>query len=256
MMNHSNENDYEIEILKQQIRLMNSSMLVLLNSPAEHTSPDQDQPGASYTSVEALKEENELLKLQLEQLREELDYQIMRYSEPPAEFERREYSNTDLGVPIPPSDDPSDEDIFIDFRHYIEGLNWHGPEHDGRWGGPELYSAVKLPTIDPGTYKMTIRIVGAMSREILDKTKYVIKIPKGTSGSLLKKRINDHGDSESYPVEVVLYFSFDGPASGRPDLLILCPKAMSPSDRGEPDSRVLTIRIASVSLTEHSSEIP
>lgn len=250
----------------------------VLAKEKEALSEDKDklarEKETSLTEAEdfrQIKAENELLQLQIEQVQEELEYQFKQTQQLSAKIGKEadsEKSETAAGDAAPPAAPapatrdtnrpPQSGKIRIDMRQFINGMNWYDPEHDGRWAGPGTRSTVRLPSLSEGRYKLTMNVVSTMSRKIFDRMEISVDNAKLRTKSNL--RTNLHGplgmwkrtraklDSSVSPFPAEIEASFKvGKATGEPGELVLeFPEAVSPAERGEPDSRHLTARISEI----------
>jgi len=53
------------------------------------------------------------------------------------------------------------EEITIDLSRPVNGHNWYDIEPSGRWGGPELESALKIPALSKGNFRLQLDIASA-----------------------------------------------------------------------------------------------
>ena len=143
-------------------------------------------------------------------------------------------------------------------RQFINGMNWYDPEHDGRWAGPGTRSTVRLPSLSEGRYKLTMNVVSTMSRKIFDRMEISVDNAKlrtkrnlrtnlhGPLGMWKRTRAKLDSSVSPFPAEIEASFKV-GKATGEPGELVLeFPEAVSPAERGEPDSRHLTARISEI----------
>ncbi len=105
-------------------------------------------------------QESELQLLQLHQVQEELELYFQKYQEA---TKREDEQETDS------EDDKANVKIekIIDLRQFVDGDNWHYAEHDGRWAGPEMQSALRIDKIAEGDYRLEVDVVDAMSPDIV-----------------------------------------------------------------------------------------
>lgn len=233
----------------------------------------QNELKAQDTSLdEALKEksaENELLLLQLEQVQEELEYQFKQAqhaAESGSVSTFDAYGSRDISthaadpVPLPTESEETQSNVQIDLRHFLNGTNWHEPEHDGRWAGPGVRSSVRLPQLAKGRYKLTIGILDAMTRAIFDG----MTVTLGSKTLLIKRRVraNESGalahlkrvrarintKASPFPAALESEFVVDEDQKQHAELVFDFPEALSPSERGEPDIRKLTARISHIDI--------
>lgn len=221
---------------------------------------------------DALKEksaENELLLLQLEQVQEELEYQFKQAQDAAETGSVR--ANVAIGSrdvathnadprPLSAGAETAESKARIDLRHFINGMNWHEPEHDGRWAGPGTRSSIRLPQLAKGRYRLTIEIIDAMNRAVFDGMTVALgpetlqakrRLRTNVSGALaglkrVRARINT--DVSPYPAALEAEFVIDGDHKKQTELFLDFPEAHSPSERGEPDIRRLTVRISHIDI--------
>jgi len=105
-------------------------------------------------------QESELQLLQLHQVQEELELYFQKYQEA---IQTEEKQGTDSET----STDSARIEKIIDLRHFVDGDNWYYAEHDGRWAGPNLQSALRIDKIAAGNYRLEIDVVDAMSPDVL-----------------------------------------------------------------------------------------
>ena len=110
-----------------------------------------------------LKQENELLLLQLHQVQEELEHYFLRYQE----IERQQQSKaTGFVADFWRMHQP--QELVIDMQQDVTGNNWYPAESDGRWAGPAALSTLQMPPLQAGNYTLELDIVDAMSLAIVN----------------------------------------------------------------------------------------
>ena len=204
--------------------------------------------------------ENELLLRQLHQVQEELEREILKQREKENALAKLKESGAEKVVDMPPSAQPSNYTL-IDLRSFIEGTNWYYGESDGRWAGPDLVSTLKLPRLEQGTYTIKLGVVSAMAPEIVDDLSIDLNgktIPlrkliradlKGRLAPLKRLKSQIRGPQHPYPILVSGRVEIGANANqDNPVLTLRFPKAISPMDRGEEDSRLLTIMFETIEL--------
>lgn len=198
-----------------------------------------------------LEKENELLLLQLHQVQEELETYFHKYQElasKPYQGEENK-SNASHGKKA----------TTIDMRHFIEGQNWYQAEHDGRWAGPDHVSSLKLPNLPSGKYELEMSVVAAMSPKIIRQMKLL------WNGSVLPKKVTQPWTSLKAVLRRYYLLLFQNREGGPlilkskleigPDtnidsqfLGIQLPCTISPSSRGQQDTRDLGIKLCEVKI--------
>lgn len=159
--------------------------------------------------------------------------------------------------------DKSIKDKTVDFRHFIDGHNWHEPEHDGRWSGPGARSTLRLPNMPAGRYTLTLNIVAAMSRAILDGVTLVLNEErlntkilyrsdlKGAFASASRARVKFNSNALAYPAKLTTQFTISKEKADQPiSLEINLPQTISPMTLGETDTRSLGIRCSSLEMKQ------
>jgi hypothetical protein len=130
-------------------------------------------------------------------------------------------------------------EVVVDMRREIDGENWYYPEHDGRWGGPDRVSVVRMPALADGPYELQLEVVDAMERSIL----------YGLELSLNGTALGISRDWRRYPATIRGTFSAPVPTGGAVwEFRFGFPKTMSPALRGSQDTRQLSIRLRSIKL--------
>lgn len=196
-----------------------------------------EREGQMASRNEALARENELLFLQLKRLQEELGQAETTRSE----SERRTAKLQESIVRLEAIDAKWRQlgDLTLDLRREIDGTNWYFAEHDGRWAGPGTNSTLRLPSLGPGHYELSLEIVDAMDPEIL----------AGMSVTLCGVPLSLMREGRKFPVvlrgTVTLGHS---EADGGWTVAFRFPRAISPARHGSTDTRLLAIRLRNLRL--------
>ena len=251
--------DLERDLSKKELELAASKReLDAVNSRANKGS------GADLKRIkgelEESRTENELLLRQLHQVQEELERYFLKYREKENALAKLQENGADKVVDKAPSAPPS-KHALIDLRNFIEGANWHSAESEGRWAGPNLFSTLKLPRLEPGAYAMKLHVVSAMAPEIVDDLSAELNgkaIPlrklirsdlQGGLAPLKRLKTKIRAPQHPYPILVSGRVEIGANANqDNPVLTLRFPKAISPMDRGEEDSRLLTIMFETIEL--------
>jgi hypothetical protein len=167
-----------------------------------------------------LKEENELLRLQVEQALEELQYYFDRCTELESAQVRTKCQ-------------------VIDLRGPISGTNWYETEPDGRWAGPRNASVLNVAAMGTGRFEIVVDIVDAMAPYFIDELRIAVN---GQPVGLVLT-----GDTTK-PVATG-NFVVEEPTSVAPwEIRFDFPPTVSPANEGWEDRRHLAIRIRTVCL--------
>ena len=187
-----------------------------------------------------LKEENDILFLQMRQLQDALEQTESAYRE--SERQRLEASSRPNVAPTPsvsPRSTSQLVELALDMRQKIDGKNWYWAEHDGRWAGPETHGTLRLPAMGPGRYEVKLEVVDAMNPEIL----------AGMQVTLCGIPLVLAREGKAYPsiLKGVVNIE-DAGLGGDWDISFQFPSLSSPAQRGSSDSRQLAIRLRSLRL--------
>ncbi len=147
----------------------------------------------------------------------------------------------------------------IDMRHFIEGQNWYNAEHDGRWTGPDHISSLKIPQLPKGTYEIELNIVGAMSPKIIRQMKLLWngdELPKkiiqpwaGMKALMRRYYLMIFQNREGGPLILKTKLEIDQGSNNTDQFLGLqLPCTISPSSRGQQDTRDLGIKLSEVKV--------
>jgi hypothetical protein len=206
-----------------------------LNDARASFAAKQADMGQLQSSNTGLIHENELLTLQVRQIREELEYQVAKCQQHEANFrqamQQREFQARFMHRHL--------ANVVIDMRQEIDGENWYYPEHDGRWAGPNEVSSIRMPALGQGTYEGQLDVTDSMDAEILRRTEL----------SFNGNPLHLSNDSANYPALVTFLFTVDDTES--------CPiwefqlkffKLISPAQFGSDDRRNLAIKLRSMNV--------
>lgn len=195
---------------------------------AEKTTDEQQE------DLEALKEENELLLLQLHQVQEELEHYFCEYqklSEAPQ-----------AASPSRPQAAGMSVETLYDLRsEQIIGENWYEAEHDGRWAGPGTTSTLMLPAPAPGRYELIFDIVHALDSRVVKEMQVLLN-----DTPLTLKKSFGRLPTRRFPCQVRANIDTTGTQHTSWQLRLRFPKTVSPADKGSDDQRQLTIRLRNI----------
>ncbi|MDD2741554.1 MAG: hypothetical protein PHV02_04725, partial [Rhodocyclaceae bacterium] len=186
-----------------------------------------------------LQQENELLLLQLHQVQEELERYFLKYQD----------SKKHESLPLPSR--VVSEDVFVDFKKPVSGVNWYPPEVDGAWAGPGAVSKIELPELAVGEYQVEVELVDAMAPEIIRNLSARFN---GTSlfffgGDYQYSDDIRHAKKIKYPLVLKTTFKVGVSDVGRTaSLRFDFPRLISPASRGSDDQRMLAIRFGSLRI--------
>lgn len=200
----------------------------------------------------------QLLEKQLEQVREELHLYFNKYQELKAQTANSQIGGHSAGADDEQSSHPA---IEMDLRSYIDGEGWHQAEDQGRWAGAALNSTLRLPDLDQGKYRVSVRIVDVMALDILRGMSLAIngaplagrlKILSDMGGRLAPlRRAKAHASNIEKPLPATLSATIE-PTQLRVNdanfLSILSPRAVHPPSVHGPDDRLLSCCIERVSF--------
>lgn len=203
-----------------------------------------------------LVEEVDALQSQLSQTQSELEYYFSKY---------QEVKNSEPVSEARPVETPEIDgsDVAIDFRSFVEASGMYYPEPQGRWAGPLVQSDIQMKDLKPGNYDLSIRIVDAMSTDLLYGTRLLfngreissgVKIFADTGGRLaplrrLKARIQRH--PKPFPAEIRGQLTpehFENHQLAQV-LSIVSPGVATPSSAGGEDNRKLSVCVQSLVLS-------
>lgn len=205
--------------------------------------------------------ETNLLKLQLNQVQDELQYYFCEYQKKvkietlQRPIKDRSASNlkTDLSL-------NKDNALIIDLRNFIDGNNWHNPEETGRWAGPGNETTLNIPSLESGRYKLSINIISAMSLEIVKGLSVSFNenhIPtkqrplSNLSGPIaaLKRAKSRIGTTNlSFPILITGIINYEANKDNNPKLTFSVPTTIAPSAIEGNDDRLLSVFIKDIIL--------
>lgn len=213
-------------------------------------------------------EENQLLRLQLDQAREELSYYFSRYRELSSEPENSNSAHQRELEQESTVSRPLNTDLVVDLRQPIRGRGWHNAEDQGRWAGSDLVSTLELPPLEPADYDIDVKVADAMSLAIVRGLEFrfedqVLEAPKaqiladmkGPLAPIRRMRAAAREIPKPFPIKLLLRIR---PTHFKKEerthtLSIISPSAISPSALGEADARQLSICVESVEIRKRSS---
>lgn len=199
-----------------------------------------------------LQEENELLLLQLHQVQEELEHYFLKYQDGQQQLEaqteriqqteqqiaaekQKQLTGYSLSHDYWLRHHPAE--VLIDLREPIPGSNWYEPELDGTWAGPELLSTIQMPALRAGKYDVLIDVVDAMDASLIEGLQATLAgVPLE-----LRKEIHDKAALVRARLD-----SSQLPRLNEWTLALQSPATISPAQRGEADSRQLSVRIKTI----------
>jgi len=199
-------------------------------SDATPLRPVQSQPPVLHIT-----RENEILRLQTQQLQEELEYSLGKLdaleSECRMERHRRALQGAFVRQQV--------KSVLIDMRQEIDGDNWYDSEQDGRWAGPSERSVLRMPPLREGRYKGQLDVTGWMEPAILDGMKLWI------NGLALE--INIRSDKNR---TIVLFGFTTQDINALPvwEFHFKFPKLVSPANLGSEDQRILAVKLQFIHL--------
>jgi hypothetical protein len=187
--------------------------------------------------------ENELLRLQLDQVETELEHYFLRCQELDNEqLVRQVHHEADTWCV------DHSLDMLVDMRlQAFEGSNWYHAESDGRWAGPELVSSLKMPVLHAGSYMLVLEVVDAMKLDIVQNMAIEI------FGQSVLFDIEHLSGGAEYPLICRAKFGIGREFASIPWRINLrFPQVVCPAEGGADDHRRLAIRLKSVRLTQNA----
>lgn len=203
----------------------------------------------------ASEEANSLLKLQLKQVREELELYFGKYQK----LKEAENARRDDSV-ISASSDLNSEGHLIDLRNFVSGDGWHDAEQFGRWAGFSTSSTLDVSRLSPGDYVMEVRIVDAMALDIvqglsirfngsrLNVKRKILADMGGRLAPLRRLKASWSNVEKPYPILVTARISaalFDQHSPSQ-TLVLDAPRVVSPAEQLGTDSRKLSFCVESI----------
>jgi hypothetical protein len=195
--------------------------------------------GEARGALAALREDKELLELQLRQVQEELTHYFQAWKD------ERARSAPDAVADILgrfwKSQQP--QILALDLRRPIAGEQWYDAEPDGRWSGPAAESTLQLPPVQAGRYVLEMDVMDAMDNAIVADAQVEIQ---GRRHSL---SIEYFGGEGRFPALCAAPIEIQRSAAAEPLLLKLhLPRTISPRSSGGEDERELGLRLQHVRL--------
>lgn len=246
------------------LAMQNSELMDRLNKVME----ELQQKADVSEHEQDLEEENQLLRMQLNQVQEELEHYFSKYQEMNTAHAQGSGTQNVAGDHGKTNRKPfrvneaGPASVELDMRSIVEGEGWHPPEAHGRWAGQSLRSSVRFPALEAGSYRATIEIVDAMSVDLAKGLKLEfnghaivgkLKILSNMGGRLapLRRIKADLQQVEKpYPAEIVAHIpaSLINPQEMSNRLELVSEDAVSPASQGGQDSRKLSICVKSIRL--------
>ncbi len=185
-----------------------------------------------------LKQENELLLLQLRQVQDELERYFLKYQELNG-IVQLESGNLAFLTQFWHEQHPSE--IHIDMRREISGENWYYAEHDGRWAGPANISTLKVPALRDGRYNIILDIADAIDPCIMTAMELMV------NGVQVPLKLQEYyGGPEFFEAE---FSTSEIKKASIWEIQFNFPKLMSLTQQDSGDHRLLAIRLKSLSLS-------
>lgn len=212
-----------------------------------------------------LTENNELLTLQLAQVRDELGRYFSKYNDLKAKVNNPEPQKTvePRGVITDLFSRPrkqAEPEIVVDFRQVLDGTGWYNAETDGRWAGPDPVATVNVPALSSGTFRLELTIINAMSMDFVTDlelefdgeplTTSMTKLSDlgGPLAPLRRLRASIKKLEKPFPITLSarLPAAVIGTQPKPHRLKIICPGTITPSQLGAADNRLLSICAESI----------
>ena len=238
-----------VQQLEQTVQQLDESKRNAIDLAA---SLDREKKEATTSELVA---EVDALQSQLAQTQSELEHYFSKY---------QEIRTSDSVLPTPKEEIPvtTASEVSIDFRSFVDATGMYYPEPQGRWAGPLVQSDISLKDLKPAGYDICLRVVDAMSTDLLYGARLLfngreissgVTIFADTGGRLaplrrLKARIQGH--QKPFPAEIRAQIT--------PDLFekqqlsqvlsIVSPGVATPASSGGEDTRKLSICLQSLVL--------
>ncbi len=206
---------------------------------------------------DAEKEKNELLRFQLRQVQHELNKACLGYL-------TTNNSNDEIRIYVParkrPEKKKSGTGTTVDMRCAINGENWFEAGSEGRWAGPALRSTLRLPPLASGSYRLKLRILSAVSSEILRGMRATIdgkevqlksRSSREVSGKGWKRIYNNYLKREIvWPMIATSKFEIEaiGVAHHSAELALEFPETIALSELGSQDQRPRAIHLQQIDI--------
>lgn len=189
---------------------------------------------------ESLKQENELLLLQLHQVQEELERYFLQWQE--LQQARGDGFLSEFWRAHQP------EVVTLDLRRPISGEQWYAAEPDGRWTGPATLATLDLPPLQPGKYLLELDVLETLASDILDAAHIEFE------GRQHPVTVEYLGGEGVFPAVCSAQLSING-GDGRAPLRmgIALPRTLSPAANGSPDNRELGVRVQQIRLIRQAN---
>jgi len=223
--------------LERQLEASNSGLDALVKEKDHLTRDDEEahrQAEVQKIKADELAQENELLLMQLHQVQEELEHYLLEYQK----------HAVDGGKPV---------EMEYDVRADIDGDNWYYAESDGRWAGPETTSTLKVPRMGTGRFAVEFDVVDAIELDILSGMRISLNgVPLEINrerGKFPARLFKANKNKGKLPMNLRSEFSTE--QIGECDtwqFQFMFPRVLSPSERGEKDTRKLAIRLRTLRL--------
>jgi hypothetical protein len=211
---------------------------------AELAATQAEKAQLAHTEKTDIAQEYDLLLHQLHQVQEELEHYFLKYQDV-AQQHQTQLKPLQWAVDFWQRHPP--EVVEISLCEDIDGRNWYHPEPDGRWAGPGLVSALQMPPVPAGRYKLELQIKDAMQPEIVlgQQISVLGQTSESTEPLELVHEFAEQGGL--YPV--VSMGLLNMPNQQLPwTLQISLPHNISPADSGGDDTRRLGIKLQAVRL--------
>ena len=186
----------------------------------EQQAMTQGRTDSAAAALDHLREENELLLLQLHQVQEELEHYFL------------------LSQKTVPADLPA-RHCLVDFRQHLDGSNWYPPEADGSWAGPRTSGTLRVPALAAGRYQLMLDVVDTKAPHIVSDMQLLL------NGKLLP--LSHHGDLLR-PLITADFSSLHTAGAQHWEFTFKFPSVLSPADEGWDDRRYLAVRIKTLAV--------
>ena len=186
----------------------------------EQLASTQGRADSAPAAIDYLRDENELLLLQLHQVQEELEHYFL------------------LSQKAVPADLPA-RHCLVDFRQRLEGSNWYPPEADGSWAGPRTSGTLRVPALAAGRYQLMLDVVDTKAPHIVSDMQLLL------NGKLLP--LSHHGDLLR-PLITADFSSLHTAGAQHWEFTFKFPSVLSPADEGWDDRRYLAVRIKTLAV--------
>jgi hypothetical protein len=236
-------NERFVQVATLDTRVAELQTLVAQQPELEALKQRLGQQSGELRAVEAelaaLREDKELVELQLLQVQEELTHYFQAWKD-----ERTR------PAPDPAGDilgrfwrSQQPQTLALDLRRPIAGEQWYDAEPDGRWSGPAPESTLQFPPMQPGRYLLEMDVMDALDSAIVADAEVEVQ---GRRHSL---NIEYFGGEGRFPALCATQIEIQRGAAAEPLLLKLhLPKTLSPRSLGGDDERELGLRLQQVRL--------